>query len=257
MRLKYWRALLSNQKFIGRLTSKLQSEYQEKVERLKDYDFTEFNILTLSTEMNAQIKIGIEDEIIVMFDRLTEEHAWYPETQKNRHYYDGWATNKAHKIDKKAIIPCHGVFDSWDGKPRTYNAHGIIRDIEKILNFFDGKMAEDIQDVERTLDVYFRQGITKKVPFKFFYATFYKKGTIHLEFNCPELIERFNIYAAQNKKWLPPCYGKKKYADLTKDEKAVIDSFQGEEAYNEVLQRADYYLAPVTNKQALLPEATE
>jgi len=257
VRLKYWRALLSNQKFIGRLTAKLQSEYQEKVEQLKNYDFTEFNIMTLSAEMNAQIKVGIEDAIMVMFDRLTEEHSWYPETQKNRHYYDGWKTNKAHKIDKKAIIPCYGVFDSWDGRPRTYNARGVIRDIEKILNFFDGRMSAEIEDVERTLERYFNQGITKKVPFKFFNATFYKKGTIHIEFTCPELMERFNIYVAQSKKWLPPCYGKKKYADLTEEEKTVIDSFQGEEAYNEVLQRTDYYLSPITSNQLLLLEATE
>lgn len=251
VRYKYWSALLSNDKFIGRLTTKLQGEYMDKVNKLADYDFSEFNIYTLSAEMNAQIKTGIEDEIMAMFDRLTEEHSYYPECSKNRHYYDGWATNKAHKIDKKVIIPCYGVFDGWDGLPRVYNAHKILKDIEKILNFLDGDMTADI-DMQRVLDLYFRQGITKKIPFKFFNATFYKKGTVHLEFNCPELIERFNIYAAQNKKWLPPCYGKKTYKAMTDEEKTVIDSFQGENSYNEVMEKSNYYLAPVTNNQTLM-----
>lgn len=253
VRLKYWRALLSNPKFTGKLTSKLQEEYRERVAKLANYDFTEYNIRTLSAEMNAHIKQGIEDEIITMFDRLTAEHSWYPETLKNKHYYDGWATNKAHKIEKKVIIPCYGVYDSWDGKPRVYNARGVLEDIERILNFLDGGMTRDV-DLWHTLDACFNQGITKNIELKFFKATFYKKGTVHLTFTCPELIERFNIYAAQQKAWLPPCYGKKAYKNMSEQEKAVIDSFQGEQAYNEILTKANYYLAPVTNNQMLMIE---
>lgn len=252
-RLKYWRALLSNPKFIGKLTSKLQEEYRERVEKLADYDFSEFNIYTLAAEMNSKIKTGVEDEIIAMFDRLTAEHSWYPETQKNRHYYDGWATNKAHKIGKKVIIPCYGVFDSWDGKPRTYQARGVLEDIEKILNFLDGGMTLEV-DLWRMLETCFNQGITKNIQLKYFKATFYKKGTVHLVFTCPELIERFNIYAAQNKKWLPPTYGKKAYSDMNREEKEVIDSFQGEEAYGEIMKKSSYYLAPVTGNTLLMLE---
>ena len=251
VRLKYWRALLSNPKFVGKLTSKLQEEYREKVAKLADYDFTEFNIYTLSTEMNAQIKTSIEDEIIAMFDRLTEEHSWYPETKNNRHYYDGWATNKAHKIGKKVIIPCYGIFSSWSGKPEVYKARGCLEDIERILNFLDGGMTRDI-NLWDMLKVNFETGTTKNIQLKYFKATFYKKGTVHLTFTCPELIERFNIYAAQNKAWLPPCYGRKTYKDMTNDEKAVVDSFQGEEAYNDVMTKSNYYLAPVTNSQLLM-----
>lgn len=253
VRYKYWSALLSNKKFVGKLTSKLQSEYQSRVDKLAAYDFNEFNIYTLSAEMNAQIKRGIEEEILAMFDKLTEEHAWYPETQKNRHYYDGWKTNKAHKIDKKVIIPCYGVFDSWDGKPRTYNARGILEDIERILNFLDGGMTREV-NMWNVLEICFGRGETKNIELKYFKATFYKKGTIHLVFTCPELIERFNIYAAQHKKWLPPNYGKAAYKDMSKEEKEVIDSFQGEKAYGEILEKSNYYLKPVTSGTVLMLE---
>lgn len=251
VRLKYWKALLSNPKFTGKLTSTLQKKYKERVDRLKEYDFTEFNIYTLSAEMNAQIKQGIEDEIIAMFDRLTEEHSYYPECKKNIHLFNGWKTNKAHKIDKKVIIPCYGVFDHYDGKPRVYSVGSVLSDIERILNFFDGNMTKDVDSMS-FLESYFKDGITKNIPMKFFNATFYKKGTVHLTFTCPELIERFNIYAAQNKAWLPPTYGKKTYKDMSAEEKAVIDSFQGESAYNEVIEKSSYYLAPVTGNSVLL-----
>lgn len=254
VRSKYWEALLSNPKFVGKLTAKLQEEYRKRVERLADYDFTEYNIATLSTEMNAQIKRGIEEEIIVMYDRLTEEHTFHPEIQKNRHYFDGWKTNKAYKIDKKVIIPTYGVWGDWDGRPRVYNAVGVLSDLEKVLNYLDGGMTEEV-NLSDTVERHFNAGITKNIPCKYFTATFYKKGTVHLTFTCPELIERYNIYAAQNKNWLPPTYGKKRYTDMTAEEKAVVDSFQGEAAYNTVMEKAGYYLAPVTNAQMLLLES--
>ena len=257
VRAKYWKALLTNQKFVGKLTSKLQSEYSERVASYANYDFSEFNIYTLLTEMNAQVKRGIEDEISAMYDRLTEEHSYFPECQKNRHLYDGWKTNKAWKIDKKCIIPCHGVFDAWDGKPRSYNAYSVLSDIERILNFFDGHMTAEV-DLSRQIQMYFNGGVTKKIPCKFFTVTFYKKGTVHIEFTCPELIDRFNIYAARQRGWLPPCYGKKQYKDMTAEEQSVVDSFQGKDAYAEVMRRADYYLAsPVKADTLMLTVGTE
>ena len=255
VRQKYWKALLNNEKFVGRLTSKLQSQYQKEVGRLQNYDFSEFNISVLSAEMMTHVKSGIEEEAIAMFDRLSSEHSWFGDDAKNKHYYDGWATNKAWKIGKKVILPCYGVFTSY-GKYGTstssYHAYDILRDIEKVLNFFDGNMSADI-NLSDTIKSYFNQGITKGIPCKFFRAHFYKKGTVHLEFNCPELIERFNIYAAQNRGWLPPSYGKKRYDNMNDAERAVVDSFQGKAAYEKVLQNAAFFLASPTQGAAGFP----
>lgn len=257
VRLKYWSALLENEKFVGKLTSTLQQKYRERVTSYAEYDFSEFNIYALITEMNAEIKVGIEEEIWKMYDRLTEEHSYYPECKKNRHLYDGWKTNKAWKIDKKVIIPCYGIFGAWDGQPRTYEAYGVLSDIERILNFFDGNMTADC-DLSRTIQLYFGNGITKNVRCKFFDVTFYKKGTCHITFTCPELIDRFNIYAAQQRGWLPPSYGKKQYKDMNAEEREVVDSFQGAEAYEKIMKNPGYYLAAPVGKQNMLmmfPEA--
>lgn len=249
-RLKYWRKLFSNRKFTEKLTSKLQDEWREKVGTLSDYDFTEFNIQTVIVEMNSQVKQGIEDEIIAMFDRLTAEHSYYPEFSKNRHYYNGWKTNKAHKIGNKVIIPCYDVFSGWSSEPQVYKARNVLEDIERIFNFLDGGMTRELNSWN-FIDYNFKNGVTKNIECKYFKATFYKKGTVHLVFTCPELIDRFNIYAAQQKQWLPPSYGRKTYKDMSNEEKAVVDSFQGEKEYNKIMNNSDYYLAPVTNNQIL------
>ena len=257
VRRKYWKALLTNPKFVGKLTEKLQRKYSEKVNSFSDYDFSEFNIYSLITEMNVQIKSGIENEIEAMYDRLTEEHSYYPECQKNKHLYNGWKTNKAWKIDKKCILPCYGVFSNWNGEPRSYEAYKVLADIERILNFFDGNMTASV-DMNRQLENYFAMGITKNIKCKFFEVTFFKKGTVHIKFTCPELIDRYNIYCAKNRKWLPPSYGKKQYKDMTAEEQAVINSFQGEQAYSKVMSKPDYYLAsPVAKADTLLLDTTD
>lgn len=249
VRLKYWKSLLTNEKFIGKLTSELQSEYRNRVTSYAEYDFSKFNIQQLVVEMHSRVKSGIEDAIGKMYDKLTQEHTYYPECSNNRHYYNGWTTNKAWKIGKKVIIPSASIFSSWDKQPRTYEAYCILADIERILNYFDGNMTADI-DLNSILERSFRNGITANIQTKFFKVTFYKKGTVHLTFTCPELIDRFNIYAAQQRKWLPPSYGKKTYEQMSSEEQAVVDEFQGKEAYAKVLNRSDYYLTSPTEQTA-------
>lgn len=250
VRSKYWKALLGNKKFIGKLTSSLQERYNSEVGRLKDYEFSEFNISMLAAEMNTFIKSGIEQEALKMFDKLTIEHT-YAEFLQNVHYFNGWTTNKACKIEKKVILPCYGVFSSWSNRLDDWKARSYLEDIERVLNYFDGAMSREVSSWD-IISQCFNEGITKNIKLKYFTVTFYKKGTVHIVFNCPELIKRFNIYAAQNKNELPPSYGKKRYSDMTPSEKAVIDDFQGKEDYAKVLERADYYLAPIAKSNALM-----
>ena len=72
--------------------------------------------------------------------------------------------------------------------------------------------------------------------------TFYQKGTCHLGFKDLDLLRKFNVFGSSKKGWLPPDYGKKKYSDMTREEKKVVDEFQGEKEYNKILSDSDYYL---------------
>ncbi|MBQ7818398.1 MAG: DUF4942 domain-containing protein [Bacteroidales bacterium] len=256
VRYKYWSSLLANHDFMSKLTNSLQEEYRNKIDELVHYEFSEFNIYNLSIEMAARVLKGVEEEAEKMFEKLTAEHTWIPQSSNNRLYYDGWKTNKAHKIGKKVILPCYNAFDSYDGKPNSYRAGSQLEDIERVLNYLDGGMTREILNIHQIIENHFRVGVTKNIKLKFFTVTFYKKGTVHITFNCPQLIDRYNIYAGKRKGWLPPCYGKQVYQNMNEEEKAVIDSFQGETAYNEVMARADYYLAELSTprKQAILGE---
>ena len=239
VRLKYWNALFSNKKFTGNFTSNLIDEYHKLINGLQEYDFSEHNIRVLMNDMSRKMNKSIEDTIMEMFDRLSAQYSWHKESANNVHYYNGWASNKAHKVNKKVILPCYNVFNRWSGGLDTYHATDTLKDIEKIFDFFDGNMTSHV-DMREVINA--AQDKPKNIECKYFTVTFYKKGTVHITFKNLDLLEKFNIYAAKNRRWLPPDYGKKQYKNMTEEEQSVVDEFQGEKAYNKVMANQSYFL---------------
>ena len=258
VRRKYWKALFENKKFIGQLTNNLQQEFYSKVEELSNYDFSLYNIYQLKIDMQKNVVKGIEDTIISLFDELSDKHSWYNEMSKNIHYYNGWKTNKSWIINKKVIIPLNGFYDisySWGRfNPTDWKVIHKLQDIEKCFNYLDGGLTDAV-DLEESLKFAEEYGETKNIQLKYFTVTFYKKGTCHIVFNNDELLKKFNIFGSQHKGWLPPGYGKKKYQDMTSEEKAVVNEFEGEKEYNKVFSNRTYYLFD-GNKLNLLEDRT-
>lgn len=254
---KYWSALFDNPKFIGQLTYDLQRAYYNKVEELKDYEFSLHNIYELKIDMSKKVVKGIEDTIISLFDELSSKYSYYDECTNNIHYFTGWRTNKAWIVNKKVIIPLRGWRDleySWGGfKPTNSEVSGKLKDIEKCFNYLDGGLTEAV-DLEKSLEFSEEYGESKNIVLKYFNVTFYKKGTCHITFTNEELLKKFNIFGAQHKGWLPPSYGKKKYNDMSAEEKAVVNEFEGEAEYNKVMCNTSYYLAD-TNSMLMLDMA--
>lgn len=249
---KYWNALFENKKFIGQLTGNLRHDFYNKVEELKDYDFSLYNIYELKTDMQKKVVKGIEDTIIELFDELSNKHHWYDEMSKNIHYYNGWKTNKAWIINKKVIIPLNG-YDNWYYSkfyPTNYKVIEKLQDMEKCFNYLDGGLTDAV-DLEESLKFAEEYGETKNIQLKYFTVTFYKKGTCHITFNNEELLKKFNIFGSQHKGWLPPSYGKKSYKDMTSEEKAVVNEFEGEKEYNKIFSNKGYYLFDGNNLNLL------
>ena len=261
VRTKYWSALFSNKEFVGKLTSNLREEYMEKVSAMADFDFTLFNIQQIAEQMNAEMGKGIQETIVALFDKLTQEHSWYPECAKNIHYYNGWKTNKVHKINSKVIIPTYGMFSSYSWHKDTfevYQAECTISDIEKVFDYLDGNETASV-DLHGVLLRACEAGQTRNIPCKYFDVTLYKKGTMHIKFRNQALVDRFNIYCCRKKNWLPPSYGKAAYKDMTAEERTVVDGFHGdgsegagEASYQVVMAKPAYYLAEPTKEMPML-----
>ena len=242
-RRRYWSKLFMQPIITDKFTSNILNELRDNVNRLADYEFSVYNILTMIIKYNANAIKGIEDTIIELFDKWTASY-WH-EDSPNRHYFNGWCTNDCFRINKKVIISFYACgYNYGTGKEQLegYKVREYLEDIEKTLDYLDcGKTEWDvpIRDIVEQAN---NEGKFKNVETKFFFATFYKKGTAHLVFKNMDLLEKFNMFAAQKKGWLPPEYGKKRYKDMSEEAQAVVDSFQGEKKYDEVMARADYFL---------------
>ena len=252
---KYWGMIFKQESITERLTSNLINELHDSVTALMDYDFSVYNILTLVIKMNGKVLNGVEDTIVQLSDEWTAR-CWN-EDSPNRHYYDGWKTNDCFSIGKKVIIPFYDAFSSWDKRFSSWKVASKFRDIEKVFDFLDSGRTDWTGDLSRIFNMAETTQNTRNIDTKYFTVTFFKKGTAHLVFKDMELLEKFNLFAGQKKGWLPPCYGKKKYADMSAEEQRVVDSFQGRERYEHVMTHADYFLDTGAQQSLMLAAGME
>jgi len=234
-RLKYWRALFQTPQFVGMLTSNLQNELNDTVDKMADYDFTEFNLRQVLEELQARLSQGVEDAIMKLFDKLSCQHSC-ESYSGNIHYYNGWKTNKAHKINNKVIIPTWGVFSQYPSARRAFEvftAYGVLSDIEKALNYLDSGTTGEV-NLNAVLEAASTGGRTRNIHCKYFGINLYKKGTTHIKFHDQDIVDKLNIYGSRRRGWLPPNYGRARYEDMTPEEQSVVDDFQGQEAYAKV-----------------------
>lgn len=245
VRAKYWDTLFLSKQFTKQFTSNLLKICHTDVERLKDYDFNEFNIGEIRINLINKLTKATEDTIIKLFDELSNEHHWFDEMSKNIHYFNGWKTNKAWIVGKKVIIPCH-LYDVIEDLHYygTYDPRFELSDIEKTLNYLSNK-PKPVETIYEVIDRAQKTRQTRNIESHYFTITCYKKGTVHLTFKDEELLKKFNIFGAQHKGWLPPSYGKVVYDNMERDEREVVDSFEGEESYTETMNNAGYYLSGV------------
>lgn len=236
LRAKYWSNLLRRPELTDKMTSAMRQDYSSKVDSLSEYDFSRYNIETVMREIAHQLSRGVEDSILDLFERFSAKHSWHPECANNIHYYNGWATNKAHKVGMKVIIPSNGVHASYGGGLDAWRVNCLISDLERAMNYLDRGETSFHTPIDHAVRIA-NEAYTNKADFTYFTCTFYKKGTCHIKFKpeASRIIDRLNIFAGQKKNWLPPTYGKKHYADMTAEEQAVIDDFQGAESYEKTI----------------------
>lgn len=248
---KFWHALIGNPVFRAGYTSSILTALDSKLEQLANKDFTIFNIQALDAELRGEIPSSIEDAILALFDELSRKYAFVEGTGNNVHYYDGWKSNRAHKINRKVILPING-FHSWSIDRRDLDIRYIqerLSDMVKVFQYLAGERVNAEGIVLERIEHANQTSNFRNLDCHYFTATFYRKGTCHITFNDQDLLERFNIFGSQRKGWLPPSYGRRRYRDMDAEERAVVDEFQGEAAYEAVLDRASWFLSAVGTTQ--------
>lgn len=243
LRYRYWHKLFASPKMQKLFTMEVREKYMAQLERFRAYDFTMSNILQIQKELSAGLSQNIEEAILKMFDKLTYQHSL--QKNNNVHYYNGWKSNDCCKVKQKVIVPFYGLYDGrWGGMWSEYKARDYLTELEKVLSYLDNGKAEG-DSVEAVLNNAFSSASKEydgeRLQCKYFAVELKKKGTVHIFFTNEELLKKFNLFGGHKKNWLPPVYGKKQYADMSRDEKAVVDQFEGKQQYQDTVQNQGFY----------------
>ncbi len=254
LRYKYWYQLLHNPAFMNNLTSNLKEEYYSMISEFANKDFSLKNIYDVKMDIISRTAKGIEDKIVDTFEQLSYKNSM--EAAGNVHYFNGWKSNSAFKINKKVVIPYVAAWEWGKLEYHRYSDCSVYRkldDLEKCLAFLQIGDSDYIYDIDlnNQLKVYQEQQITRKMQFRYFDVDVFKKGTMHIKFRDLDLLKRFNIYGCQHKGWLPPSYGKKSYKDMNAEEKQVIDEYEGQQEYEKVYNNRENYILDVGQRMLL------
>lgn len=236
----YWSKLLFSEELSRLLTHEVRNAYTAKLHEMCEYEFNERNILQLKADLVSNLFENIDAAIMKIWTNFTSRFHWNAEYSKNIHYYNGWRTNNAFRCNKKIIIPLY-AFGTWSKELELYHVREELADIEKVMNYLDCGRTED-SDMADKLNVAQARGKNREIDTKFFTVDVFKKGTCHLKFKDMELLKKFNLYCGKRLNWLPDDYGRKPYESLDDEERAVADSFEGRDSYNETYHNQQFYL---------------
>ena len=237
VRKSFWRRTLDLAEVRRRLTKKKQAEFETQLESNCCMDFTENNIRQFVLNFIGGYEQTLTDAVLEIFNMFTREYCYSDGLyDDNIHYFNGWKTNKAFKVNRKVIIPVYGGYgrssfvDDYSGKWKlNWGVEEKLRDIDVVMNSLDGK--QDYLTIAKALEQAFAVGQSSKIQSTYFTVTAYKKGTLHLIFNDENILRRFNVAACMGKEFLPHDYGHKPYGECATEEKAVIDAFEGVDSY--------------------------
>ena len=253
VRRKYWEKLFRHPRIVGRLTSNQQNEYLTKIETLTHYDFSYWNIKTIQEEIARNLIKSVDECILDLFDELSARHSWDEDEKINIHYYNGWKTNSAWKINRRVVLRLSayehysgGRYDVW-----LWRVIPKLADIEKVLNFLDNGETGEV-NINAQMEEAKKSHNLRNIPLKYFTVTFYKKGTCHLTFTNERLLKKLNIFGSQRKGWLPKGYARRRYEEMSAEEQSVIESFEGRESYKSSVMESEYYLFDAGHSMPML-----
>ena len=208
LRQNYWDLIFKTKDFRKLLTRSAHNELASKMSDLLHYDVSVFNILELRRQLATQFVLSMEESILSIFDKLSHEYSYMPETRKNKLHYDGWKSNSAYKLNKKVVYPMQTYDKIFNQFRMSHSQADFLLDIEKAMQYLNG-MTICTEESEKIIEKA-RDSRQDAIILPFFSLKCYKKGTIHIQFTDLESLNLLNQFVAAKRAWLPPdCEWKK------------------------------------------------
>ena len=198
-----WDGIFDQLNLREKLTSDVLKSFQKHQQEQAELEFTQDNI-------EQFIRLVLQNSGLIMQKCIEDSFDWltmYDKKNRAEWVKEGWATNSHYKVNKKVIIPYFKV-NNYGGfySPSTSLDHMYkTEDLDKSLCFLSGKKYSEVVTVKEVVyDGYHNKKFSLGDDFEteFFMGKSYLKGTVHLTFKDQALLDKFNIAAAQHKKWI-------------------------------------------------------
>jgi hypothetical protein len=201
---RFWSEVFTKAKIASKVTGNFKKNFEKFRKEQGQMSFSEENVQEMLMMFFGNYDSIMTEALTAMFDKLTSYYC-----EENKIHWEGWKTNKGYKLNAKVIYP-YGVrvySDRW-GSTFSSSSDELTSDLDKILCWLSGKKYEDLtiktswairEKCDSANKLKDHQG---KFESDFFEMRIFKKGTLHLVFKDRQLLDRFNIKAAEDKNWI-------------------------------------------------------
>lgn len=197
IRRHYWARILDTKTFSEHMTNAGREKLQNTLNEVGRIEITTTNVQNLLQSLIQNKDRLLLDVCVDMFKNMTRYVM--NEYSKNIHYYNGWKTNNAYRLNKKIIVPNQIRFLGIMGIKMATEYDELDYEIK---NYMDDLMT-CLQLIDPTIDPTFKARNAGEFENDVLRFKLFKKGTIHIWFKNLELLNRFNFIVGQEFNWLP------------------------------------------------------
>lgn len=224
---KYWIKALDLREVKDKLTKLERQTLSLHFDHFCSMPFTQENISIFIENIMSEYPAMIERASDYIFDKLTgySNKEYYPEGVKNIYLFDGWKTNKAHRVNSKVIIPRFAYQEKHSKDLSLYrDSLDFIEDIERVMAFYC--VNRPPQNCSEKIRKAIKDGETREIDTSLFTIAIYKKGTCHVTFKNLEALRWFNIEVGKRRGFLPDGYGERDFPKRGERESKIVRSFE-------------------------------
>lgn len=204
IRSDYWELILQTKDFREVLTAHGRQQITKYIANAAELEINYSNIQMLLIALFQNADNILMDSCIAMFERLTKHH--YANFSSNIHYYSGWCTNDAFKINKKIIIPFTPSWGSMGDTDmgRSHRSDEILfTHITYDVRNFMNDLTRMFKLLKPEADAEFKTLALGEFENELFRFKIFNKGTVHIWFKDLQLLEKFNVMCGQHFNWIP------------------------------------------------------
>lgn len=181
---RIWRDLMGKSGMLSLMDAQARDEWQKSLEKDDIPTISEDNILSTFRQLHQSRDEVFERGVINVFKNL------------NRDY----KSNNPCKFGKKIIINGLVKYDKWGYSLSWGWQRNRLADLERVLTLLDGKPIPDNRaDVTHRLGDYIHENRNStSYEDEMFSIKYFQKGTAHITFKRPELVDKLNDIFARH-----------------------------------------------------------